>query len=88
MGRQKPGRLTLDELRSALAAPRPRDGFSSHWVTVGGIRTHYRAATGPATGTPIVLLHGLAVSHRYLMTTARPWPRAIRCTCPTFPGSG
>jgi pimeloyl-ACP methyl ester carboxylesterase len=39
---------------------------------VCGIETHYRAAGTAASGTPVVLVHGLAVSHRYLMPTALP----------------
>jgi pimeloyl-ACP methyl ester carboxylesterase len=64
------GRLGWADLRFALSAPRPHGPFRSHWVTVGGVRTHYRAAL-TAGGVPVVLLHGLAVSHRYLMPTAR-----------------
>lgn len=33
-------------------------GFHSHWAAVNGYRIHYLAG-GPATGSPLVLLHGL-----------------------------
>jgi pimeloyl-ACP methyl ester carboxylesterase len=46
------------------------DGFRSRWTDLGAHRIHERFRLGPAT-QPIVLLHGLAVSHRYLMPTAR-----------------
>jgi pimeloyl-ACP methyl ester carboxylesterase len=56
-------------LRLALAAPAELEGWRSRWTTVAGIRIHERVRTS-ADGTPVVLLHGLAVSHRYLMPTA------------------
>jgi pimeloyl-ACP methyl ester carboxylesterase len=62
-------RLSRAELRLSLSAPRPSDGFTSHRVRVRDIETHFRAAT-VAVNTPVVLVHGLAVSHRYLMPTA------------------
>lgn len=56
----------------ALAAPASADGFVSRWRRVGGLRLHSRERVPPvATGAPVLLLHGLAVSHRYLMPTAR-----------------
>ncbi len=53
----------------AHAAPRTAQGFVSRWTPVGGLRLHIRSRVA-ATGRPWVLLHGLAVSHRYLMPTA------------------
>ncbi|GIJ46056.1 hypothetical protein Val02_29420 [Virgisporangium aliadipatigenens] len=79
--------LTRDELRSATAAPRPRDGFVSRRVTVDGLATHVRVAAG-AGGTPVVLLHGLAVSHRYLMPTARALAARHPVLVPDLPGFG
>jgi pimeloyl-ACP methyl ester carboxylesterase len=65
-----PGRLTADERRAALAAPAEADGFSSRWWPVSGLSLHVRERLG-GTGTGCLLLHGLAVSHRYLIPTAR-----------------
>jgi pimeloyl-ACP methyl ester carboxylesterase len=83
----RPGRLARHELRMALSAPRARAGFTSQWTPVRGVRTHYRAATG-ATGTPVVLLHGLAVSHRYLMPTALALEPHHPVYVPDLPGFG
>jgi pimeloyl-ACP methyl ester carboxylesterase len=58
------------ELRAALAAPADADGFVSSRPQVGGLRLHVRHRVVSGTATPCVLLHGLAVSHRYLMPTA------------------
>jgi pimeloyl-ACP methyl ester carboxylesterase len=59
------------ELRAAQAAPADADGFVSSRPQVGGLRLHVRHRVISGTATPCVLLHGLAVSHRYLMPTAR-----------------
>jgi pimeloyl-ACP methyl ester carboxylesterase len=70
--RHKPGRLSRQERRSALAAPADADGFTSRWHQVGARCLHIRQRlAGGSTAIPCVLLHGLAVSHRYLMPTAR-----------------
>jgi pimeloyl-ACP methyl ester carboxylesterase len=82
--------LSVRELRSTLAAPAASGPFRSHRTTVDGIRTHYRAATaGPgAPTTPAVLLHGLAVSHRYLMPTAGALAAHRHVYVPDLPGFG
>jgi pimeloyl-ACP methyl ester carboxylesterase len=51
------------------AAPDNAQGFVSRWAAVGRLRLHVRSRLADA-GLPWVLLHGLAVSHRYLMPTA------------------
>lgn len=82
-----PGRLSRSDLRLALTAPADGAGFTSRWVPVAGIRTHFRVG-GPATGTPVLLLHGLAVSHRYLMPTARALAQTHPVYVPDLPGFG
>ena len=69
------------------AAPRPAQGFASRRVPVAGIRLHIRSRTGRPAGRPWVLLHGLAVSHRYLMPTAAALP-AGPVHVPDLPGFG
>ncbi len=66
------GPVTRAEMRAALAAPAPWEGFSSGWhrTATEWLHIRHRAAT-VSGGTPCLLLHGLAVSHRYLMPTAR-----------------
>ena len=89
MSSTRPGRLTLDELRLALSAPRARDGFVSRRLWVRGVSTHYRMSTrAPAAPMPVVLVHGLAVSHRYLMPTARALSGAHPVYVPDLPGFG
>jgi pimeloyl-ACP methyl ester carboxylesterase len=62
---------TLDRYRLATSAPRTAWGFQSRWRTVQGIATHDRCSVSAPDGTtPLVLVHGLAVSHRYLMPLA------------------
>jgi pimeloyl-ACP methyl ester carboxylesterase len=83
----RPGRLGSRERRAALAAPRAADGFTSHWYRHRGLRLHVRQRHTGSAATPVVLLHGLAVSHRYLMPTARALAgRAVYV--PDLPGFG
>jgi hypothetical protein len=66
MRHRRPGRLGTLALRAALAAPAGADGFVSSRPQIGGRRLHVRQRVVGSTATPCVLLHGLAVSHRYL----------------------
>jgi pimeloyl-ACP methyl ester carboxylesterase len=80
--------ISSAELRLALAAPAAHDGWHSRWTTVGGIRIHERSrACAPGT-LPVVLLHGLAVSHRYLMPTAHALAGRHPVHVPDLPGFG
>ncbi|MEV4636688.1 alpha/beta fold hydrolase [Actinoplanes sp. NPDC049548] len=72
----------------ALSAPRPRRGWVSRWSTVGRVRTHVRVPARPADGLPVVMLHGLAVSHRYLMPTAEALTDRHPVLVPDLPGFG
>ncbi|MEU8657299.1 alpha/beta fold hydrolase [Actinoplanes philippinensis] len=54
---------------------------------MGGVRTHDRHACR-AGGLPVVLLHGLAVSHRYLMPMARVLAAHHPVLVPDLPGFG
>lgn len=60
----------------------PSAEFHSRTTTVRGLPTHDLHAAGPG-GLPIVLVHGLAVSHRYLMPTARALATRTRFWFPT-----
>ncbi|SIN40452.1 alpha/beta fold hydrolase [Micromonospora cremea] len=83
------GRFSLAELRLALAAPRPAAGLTSEWRLIGGLRTHTRRSTDPGTGAPpVVLVHGLAVSHRYLTPLAVALAATHPVYVPDLPGFG
>ncbi|MFI5928203.1 alpha/beta fold hydrolase [Micromonospora sp. NPDC051543] len=83
------GRFGLAELRLALAAPRPAAGLTSDWRLVDGLRTHTRRSAQPDAGaTPVVLVHGLAVSHRYLTPLAVALARTHPVYVPDLPGFG
>jgi pimeloyl-ACP methyl ester carboxylesterase len=61
----------LDRYRLATSAPGTAWGFESRWRPVRGVAVHERASLdSPRQTTPLVLVHGLAVSHRYLMPVA------------------
>jgi pimeloyl-ACP methyl ester carboxylesterase len=68
------------------AAPRPAHGFISTTVTARGLRLHVRQRADPPGTTTWVLVHGLAVSHRYLMPTAAALPGSV--FVPDLPGFG
>lgn len=73
--------------RLAVAAPEPYDGFRSGWTPVGGLRLHARTRDS-AAGIRVVLVHGLAVSHRYLMPTAARLARRHPVAALDLPGFG
>ncbi|MEV6595744.1 alpha/beta fold hydrolase [Actinoplanes sp. NPDC051346] len=72
----------------ALSAPDEHRGWVSRWSTVAGVRTHERLRANPVGGLPVVMLHGLAVSHRYLMPTADALADRHPVLVPDLPGFG
>jgi pimeloyl-ACP methyl ester carboxylesterase len=80
--------LDRTELRLALAAPAPALGWVSHWTTVAGVPTHHRERSGVPDTLPVVAVHGLAVSHRYLMPTAHALADRHPVLLPDLPGFG
>jgi pimeloyl-ACP methyl ester carboxylesterase len=79
----------LGRYRLATSAPAPAHGFQSRWRTVSGVETHDRASVGgPGDTTPLVLVHGLAVSHRYLMPLAARLARRHPVHVVDLPGFG
>ncbi len=80
--------ISSAELRLALSAPADAHGWRSHWITVDGFRIHERLRAAPPDTLPVVLLHGLAVSHRYLMPTAHALSDRHPVHVPDLPGFG
>lgn len=76
-----------DRYAVATAAPGPYGGVASTWTTVHGTPLHARAG-GAEHGVPVVLVHGLAVSHRYLMPTAALLGRRHPVAAVDLPGFG
>jgi len=66
-----PGRFGPADRRAALSAPADAGGFVSRHTRIGDRWLHVRQRETGRPATPLVMLHGLAVSHRYLMPTAR-----------------
>jgi pimeloyl-ACP methyl ester carboxylesterase len=73
--------------RLATAAPQPYGGFRSGWTELDGVRLHARTG-GSGPGPRVVLVHGLAVPHRYLMPTAALLARRHPVGVPDLPGFG
>lgn len=61
-----------------------------HHVVIRGLRIHYwgRSATAFAAAPPVVLVHGLGVSSRYLLPTARELAPLFPVFAPDLPGFG
>jgi pimeloyl-ACP methyl ester carboxylesterase len=88
-GPATPERFGWAQLRLALAAPRPAAGLTSEWRLVDGIRTHCRRSGTVANGrVPVLLVHGLAVSHRYLTPLATALASTHPVYVPDLPGFG
>ncbi|MBC8077934.1 MAG: alpha/beta hydrolase [Chloroflexales bacterium] len=70
--------------------PAPRARLLSDWVTVDGLRLHTRLATGAAQPgrIPVVCVHGLAVSSRYMVPTAERLAPFYPVYAPDLPGFG
>jgi pimeloyl-ACP methyl ester carboxylesterase len=63
--------MSPQQRRLAHSAPQPAGDFTSRRVWANGLYLHVRTREAQGAGAPAwVLLHGLAVSHRYLMPTA------------------
>lgn len=62
----------------------------SMWVRVDGMRMHARVSCDslPASAPTIVLVHGIAVSHRYLLPLAERLAPHARVYLPDLPGYG
>jgi pimeloyl-ACP methyl ester carboxylesterase len=85
------GRLgaALERYRLATSAPRTAGGFQSRWQRVRGVEIHDRASlASPAIPLPVVMVHGLAVSHRYLMPLAAKLAGQHRVHVVDLPGFG
>lgn len=69
-------------------ASRPAD-LAERWVTINGLRCYARLAAPPvAVMPPIVLVHGLGVSSRYLLPIARRLAQRSPVVVPDLPGHG
>jgi pimeloyl-ACP methyl ester carboxylesterase len=81
---------------SSSSTPRAPDGRSRHaptlrsaWTTVGGLELHARVSAGPPRGRPpLVLVHGMGVSSRYLIPLARRLSTDFAVLAPDLPGHG
>lgn len=64
--------------------------FHSTWTHVRGLTVHARVSAGSAAppAAPLVLVHGLGLSHRYMMPTAERLAPAFDVYVPDLPGFG
>ena len=64
--------------------------LESRWTAVRGLSMHARVSVDPVPGDriPVVLVHGLGVSSRYMIPTARRLAPDYRVYAPDLPGFG
>jgi pimeloyl-ACP methyl ester carboxylesterase len=64
--------------------------LESCWVVANGLRMHacVSAEPGPAGAPPVVLVHGVGLSHRYLLPTAERLAPCCPVYVPDLPGFG
>ena len=64
--------------------------LESIWTSAGNHRIHARCAvkSAPLDSHPVVLVHGLGMSHRYMMPTLRALAPHARTFAPDLPGFG
>jgi pimeloyl-ACP methyl ester carboxylesterase len=64
--------------------------LESRWVNVGDQLFHYRASVSPSNRhlSPVILVHGLGVSSRYMMPTAERLAPHRTIYAPDLPGFG
>ena len=60
--------------------------FESRWTEAYAVRVHAKISRGGTA--PIVLVHGLGLSHRYMMPVAEELARDSRVYVPDLPGFG
>jgi 2-hydroxy-6-oxonona-2,4-dienedioate hydrolase len=65
-----------------------RRGWWSTWSRVHGLRLHARRTFTPVGTKPVVLVHGLLVSSRYMAPLARSLSRYADVWAPDMPGFG
>ena len=67
-----------------------KETLESRWAKVCGRLVHYRASVDSPAGTdsPVVLVHGLGVSSRYMIPTAERLAPRRRVYAPDLPGFG
>jgi 2-hydroxy-6-oxonona-2,4-dienedioate hydrolase len=72
-------------LKGTMSEPERLD---STWTEVGSLRMHARIASGTPPGLPIVLVHGLVVSSRYMIPLAQLLAEQAPVYAPDLPGFG
>lgn len=68
-----------------------RVALQSHWVRLDGLRTHARVSVNrsiPSECPPVVLVHGLVVSSRYMIPLAEVLASEFHIYAPDLPGFG
>jgi 2-hydroxy-6-oxonona-2,4-dienedioate hydrolase len=80
----------MDVTRLLFWRKKKGTAFTTRWITVNGCRLHMRVSEyeGGTPGPPMVLVHGLSMSSRYLMPTAERLADRYCVYVPDLPGFG
>jgi 2-hydroxy-6-oxonona-2,4-dienedioate hydrolase len=84
-------RIFIEHVERERAAMNEDDQrLGSRWVEVGGLRMHARSAihAANAEALPVVLVHGLVVSSRYMIPLAKRLAERTHVYAPDLPGFG
>jgi 2-hydroxy-6-oxonona-2,4-dienedioate hydrolase len=82
-------RKTAPAADAALSKHVDLSRFENAQMEVGGLRMHYRRGCSPAgSATPLVLVHGLGLSGRYMLPTAQALLDEYAVFAPDLPGFG
>jgi pimeloyl-ACP methyl ester carboxylesterase len=77
-------------LKTKNKLPSQTEKIERIWTNLGGLRIHALAARNPnfADKTPFVLIHGLAISNRYLIPVMQELAKRREVFAPDLPGWG
>ena len=81
---------TLRPSSQPLGSSSRTEGWEPRWTLVGGLPMFalVHRPEAPGVRLPVVLVHGLGMSHRYLMPTARALAPTCTVYVPDLPGHG
>jgi 2-hydroxy-6-oxonona-2,4-dienedioate hydrolase len=80
----------LQHTHKGIPMQQQKGQIESRWITAGGFSIHARVspAPQPADALPVVLVHGLTVSSRYMVPLAELLAPHHRVLAPDLPGYG
>lgn len=79
----------MNNLNEKAVSTKPQAEMKSRWYSVNGLTMHVMVSTSSLpTQVPVVLVHGLGVSSRYMLPTATRLAPYFQVYAPDLPGFG